>query len=184
MLGHTLDRHAWADAAGIVRALNPYWDTRGLGGEAAAWADRILDATAGPSQDTPAAETPAGSLWLYTTIEQATRQKDAGQPDQAGQTYRQALAYLQDQPGTDWTRGGISVIYHQLGITAGDRGRLDEADDWYRKSLTINEELGNRPGMATTYGQLGNAAAQDRAGFPSNRGDFLIADSCNFAGFF
>ena len=51
MLGHALDHHAWDDADGIVRALDAYWDTRGLGGEAAAWADRILDATAGPGQD-------------------------------------------------------------------------------------------------------------------------------------
>ena len=51
--------------------------------------------------------------------------------------------------------------YHQLGITAQDRGRLDEADDWYRKALTINEELGDRPGMASTYHQLG-MTAQDR----------------------
>ena len=76
MLGHALDRHAWADAEGIVRALDAYWGTRGLGGEADAWADRILDATAGPGQDTPAAETPAGSLWLYTTIHQANRQTE------------------------------------------------------------------------------------------------------------
>jgi CHAT domain len=54
MLGHALDRHAWDDASGIVRALDPYWDTRGLGEEAAAWADRILDATAGHGQTPPA----------------------------------------------------------------------------------------------------------------------------------
>ena len=47
MLGHALDRQAWDDADGIVRALDEYWDTRGLGGEADAWADRILEATAG-----------------------------------------------------------------------------------------------------------------------------------------
>ena len=46
-------------------------------------------------------------------------------------------------------------------MTAQDRGRLDEAEDWYRKSLTINEELGDRPGMASTYHQLG-ITAQDR----------------------
>ena len=146
---------------GIVRALDAYWDTRGLSQEAAAWADRILAAATDPGQDRPAAQTPAGSLWLYTTIRQATRQKDAGQPDQAAQTYRHALAYLQDQPETEWTRSSISVTYHQLGMTAQDRGRLDEADDWYRKSLTIKEELGNRPGMAITYHQLG-MTAQDR----------------------
>ena len=52
----------------------------------------------------------------------------------------------------------MAVIYHQLGITAQQRGRLDEADDWYRKSLTIKEELGNRPGMAVIYHQLGITA--------------------------
>ena len=35
------------------------------------------------------------------------------------------------------------------------RGRLDEAGDWYRQSLTIKEELGDRPGIALPYGQLG-----------------------------
>ena len=48
--------------------------------------------------------------------------------------------------------------YHQLGMTAQDRGRLDEADDWYRKSLAISEELGDRPRMAGTYHQLGMTA--------------------------
>jgi Tetratricopeptide repeat len=74
----------------------------------------------------------------------------AGQPDQAGQTYRRMLAYLRDQPETEWTRASIAVIYHQLGMTAQDCGRLDEAEDWYRRSLAINEELGNRPGLAVT----------------------------------
>ena len=41
-------------------------------------------------------------------------------------------------------------------MTAQDAGRLDEADDWYRKALTISEELGNRTYMAATYHQLGN----------------------------
>jgi len=157
MLGYALDRHAWGNASGIVRALDAYWDTRGLSQEAGAWADRVLAATVGPGR-TPAAAGDAGSLWLYTTIQQATRQQSAGQPDQAGQTYRQALAYLQGQLETDWTRNSISVIYHQLGMAAQDRGRLDEAEDWYRKSLTIDEELGDRPHIANTYHQLGITA--------------------------
>ena len=155
MLGYALDRQAWNDARGIVRALDAYWDTRGLGEEAAAWADRILDATADPGQAPPA---PARSLWLYTTIGQANRQQQAGQPDEAEQTYRHALAYLQDQPETEWTRASICTIYHQLGMTAQNRGRLDEAEDSYHKALTISEELGDRSAMAKTYGQLGTAA--------------------------
>jgi tetratricopeptide (TPR) repeat protein len=158
MLGHALDHHAWGDADGIVRALNPYWNTRGLSGEAAAWADRILDATAAPGQGPDAA---TESLWLFTLGQQAARQRKAGQPDQAAQTYRQILAWQLGQPQTEWTRGNVAVTYHQLGMTALDRGRLDEADDWYRKSLAIKEELSDRPAMASTYHQLGRTA-QDR----------------------
>jgi tetratricopeptide (TPR) repeat protein len=155
MLGHALDHHAWDDASGIVRALDEYWDTRGLGAEAAAWADRILAAIAGPGQaQTP----PARWLWLYTMGRQASRQQAAGQPDQAGQAYRQALAWLEKQPETEWRRKSIAVAYHQLGVTAQDRGRLDEAEDWYRKSLTLSEELSDRPTMARTYHQLGVTA--------------------------
>ena len=52
----------------------------------------------------------------------------------------------------------MAITYHQLGITTQDRGRMDEAEDWYRKSLTIKEELGDRPQMALTYAQLGQLA--------------------------
>jgi tetratricopeptide (TPR) repeat protein len=158
MLGHALDHHAWDDAENIVRALEAYWGARGLSGEAGAWLDRILAVTVGPGQRP--VET-AESLWLYVLARQAERQRGAGQPDKAAQTYRQILGWLLDQPGIYWTRSNTAVIYHQLGITAQDRGRLDEAEDWYRKALAIEEELGNRRVMASTYGQLGNAA-EDR----------------------
>jgi tetratricopeptide (TPR) repeat protein len=158
MLGRALDHRAWPEAEGIARALDPYLDNRGLSEEANAWADRILAAIAYSDQ---APAEPARSLWLYTTIIRATRQNDAGQPDQADETYRQALAFLQGQPETEWTKGNIAVICHQLGNTAKDRGRLDEAEDWYRKALAINEELGNRPNVAKNYHQLGYTA-EDR----------------------
>ena len=158
MLGQALDQHAWNDADLIVRPLDRYWKSRGLDEEAAAWADRILSTTARPGRDTPVTQTPAGSLWLYTVIEQANRQKDAGQPDKAAQAYRRALAYLQDHPETEQARQNIGILYHQLGMSAQDRGRLDEAEDWYRQSLAIKEELNYRPGLAATYHQLGMVA--------------------------
>jgi hypothetical protein len=52
----------------------------------------------------------------------------------------------------------MAASYHQLGITAQARGRLEEADDWYQRSLAIKEELGDRRGMALTYAQLGRIA--------------------------
>ena len=40
-------------------------------------------------------------------------------------------------------------------MVAQRRGDLAAAEAWYRKSLEIAEALGDRPGMAATYGQLG-----------------------------
>ena len=78
MLGHALDHHAWDDADKIVRALEAYGETRGLGAEATAWTDRIPTATAGPGQVPDAT---AESLWLYTLGQQAARQQVAGQAE-------------------------------------------------------------------------------------------------------
>jgi len=155
MLGYALDRHLWNHVGGIVEALNAYWDTRGLDGEAAAWTDRILDAATGPDQ---APLQTARSLWVYAILSQANRQVTAGQVGQAAQACHRALAYLQSQPATDWTGATIAGIHHHLGVIAGNRGRLDEPENWYRQSLALSAELGNRPGMAVTYHQLGRAA--------------------------
>ncbi|MCP2269285.1 tetratricopeptide repeat protein, partial [Actinokineospora diospyrosa] len=43
----------------------------------------------------------------------------------------------------------------QLGMIAQDRGRLEDAERWYQQSLTIKENLGDRPGMARSYAQFG-----------------------------
>ena len=40
-------------------------------------------------------------------------------------------------------------------MVAQDRGDLAAAEAWYQKSLAIKEALGDRPGMASSYGQLG-----------------------------
>ncbi|MCA1694694.1 MAG: tetratricopeptide repeat protein, partial [Actinobacteria bacterium] len=53
---------------------------------------------------------------------------------------------------------GLAITYHQLGMLALERGRLDDAEDWYRQSLTIHEEYVNRPNMAITYRHLGTIA--------------------------
>jgi hypothetical protein len=40
-------------------------------------------------------------------------------------------------------------------MVAQERGDLDDAQKWYEKSLALKEELGNRPGLAISYHQLG-----------------------------
>ncbi|MGH4020193.1 MAG: tetratricopeptide repeat protein, partial [Pseudonocardiaceae bacterium] len=48
-----------------------------------------------------------------------------------------------------------AALTHQLGIIAQERGDYPQAEQRYHASLTINEELGNRAGIATTTSQLG-----------------------------
>jgi hypothetical protein len=40
-------------------------------------------------------------------------------------------------------------------MIAERRGDYDKALEWYRRSLTLREELGDRAGMARSYGQIG-----------------------------
>ncbi len=49
-----------------------------------------------------------------------------------------------------------------------DRDDFDAAEEWYRKSLEIEERLGNERGTASTYHQLGTVAGK--------RGDFDAAE--------
>ena len=52
----------------------------------------------------------------------------------------------------------LAEAYLNLGLVAQDRGRLDEAEGWYMKSLAITEALRDEPHMALSYHQLGRVA--------------------------
>jgi tetratricopeptide (TPR) repeat protein len=158
LLGYALDHGLWDDAQHIAQPLDEYWQARGLYDEAGAWADRARLATEDPDGTPPQLDTAAGALWLFFTSSQAIRDLEGHRLDDAERTYQQILTALQAQPSSPKRQQHLGVIYHQLGIAAGKRGRLDDAEDWYRKSLAIEEELGNRPGMADSYHVLGSVA--------------------------
>ncbi|MGH3822348.1 MAG: tetratricopeptide repeat protein [Pseudonocardiaceae bacterium] len=161
MLGYALDRGLWVQAQSIAPPFNEYWDSRGLVEEAQGWVDRARLALEAADGTPPPLDDPAGALWLFLVGSQATRQLTAGQLDAAERTYLDIHTMLQRHPESDQQLGRLAVTYHQLGMVAQGRGRLDEAQQWYLKSLTIKEDLGDRPGMAVSYHQLG-MVAQDR----------------------
>jgi tetratricopeptide (TPR) repeat protein len=49
-----------------------------------------------------------------------------------------------------------SGIFNSLGFIYTTRGKLDQAEQMYRKALVINEKIGRQKGMAILYGNLGN----------------------------
>ncbi|OAR24178.1 hypothetical protein A8W25_17180 [Streptomyces sp. ERV7] len=158
MLGFALDQRMWTHAQTVAQPLDEYWHLRGLEEEAGSWALRMQLATEGPDGVPPGLDTPAGVLWAYATWEQANRELAAGQLDQAESTYHSHIQAMLASPESPTQSKRIAIGYHQLGMLAQQRGRLGEAEEWYRKSLTIKEELGERSGMAIGYHGLGMVA--------------------------
>ncbi len=74
-----------------------------------------------------------------------------GELNAARESYRHVL----DNATND---GWRAIAYGNLGIIAKTHGDLDEAEQLHRKSLEIDEKLGNLEGMASDYGNLGNVA--------------------------
>ncbi|OLT26834.1 hypothetical protein BJF83_20225 [Nocardiopsis sp. CNR-923] len=129
-----------------------------MGVEAQSWADRVRLAVEAGDGAPPGLGTPAGALWLFTIGAESDRHLGAHRLDAAQDTYASLLAALRAQPASDQQRKHLAVVYHQLGRIAEERGHLEEAESWYRKSLAIKERLNNQPGMARSYHQLGITA--------------------------
>ena len=161
LLGYALDHGLWAEALAIAVVLNAYWTGRGLDDEADAWADRARLVIEDPDGNPPQLNTPEGALWLHFVGRQAERQLERHHLDDSERTYQQILIMLQAQPASRHWRLLSAECFQYLGRVAQLRGRLDEAEDWHRKALVIKEELGDKPGTASTYYQLG-VVAQNR----------------------
>ncbi|WP_258429732.1 tetratricopeptide repeat protein, partial [Maridesulfovibrio hydrothermalis] len=67
-----------------------------------------------------------------------------GELDKAGEAYKRVLSIGESQTDTEI----IAVAYGNLGVIRQTQGDLAGAEDFYRKSLKINEELGRKEGMA------------------------------------
>ncbi|MGH3598771.1 MAG: tetratricopeptide repeat protein, partial [Pseudonocardiaceae bacterium] len=155
LLGYALDNQHWGEAQTIAQALNIYWDARGWYREASDWADqarRVLETGNGTP---PALDDPAGSLWLFLLMTQADHQRKTGQLDSAERTFLRIRDLLVTEPESASQRNHLAMTYSAFGAIANERGLFDDADRWYRKALTIQEELGKRTSAAGTYHNLG-----------------------------
>ena len=162
MLSYALEHQLWEDAWVIAEPLIGYWDTRGRYDEAAEWTGRILQMTQEPGGKSPALASPAASLWLFAADAQAVRQVRTGHHADSERTYRQILGMLQAQPASAEQQSRIAVVCHALGNIMLVQGRQQDAQEWYRKSLAIQQERGNRSGVARSYHQLAIVAMHQR----------------------
>ena len=157
VLGEALARELYDPAQYIMQSLNEYWNARGLVAEADSWVERIRLAIEDDQGAVPDFESEAGALWLFAVGSQANRLQRSGRLDEAEAVHRE-IAQILEQSTAPSARRHLAIAYHQLGIVAQHRGSYELAEDWYKKSLAIKEELGNRPHMASSYHQLGMVA--------------------------
>ena len=154
LLGYAPERKYWKQAKAITEVLSQYWNVSGLYSEADAWVNRALAAVE-DGNDTRTLDNAASALWLFLTGEKSGRQAITGHFDDADRTEHEILAMLRSQPASPTRQGQLAVAYQRLGANAHDRGRLEEASDWCTRALAINEDLGNRPGVAWSCQRLG-----------------------------
>uniref|UniRef100_A0AAU3I7H4 Tetratricopeptide repeat protein n=1 Tax=Streptomyces sp. NBC_01393 TaxID=2903851 RepID=A0AAU3I7H4_9ACTN len=115
-------------------------------------------------------------------IEARHHHHQAGDLDQADTVTQSVCMQLHTWGAWDWEQHLIEetltwfparsrpagAYTHQLGMIAQERGDYQQAEERYRASLTIVEELGDRAGIAISYHQLGMIAQE--------RGDYQQAE--------
>ncbi|HUN34345.1 MAG TPA: tetratricopeptide repeat protein [Trebonia sp.] len=158
LLGYALDHELWSEAQSLIEPLVDYWDAQGHAVEADTWTERVRLATESPDGLAPRPDTPRGGLWMFVTSAQAVREQYRHHLDEAERGYQSIITALESLDPSSWQRHHLAIDYHQLGNVAQSRGRLGEAEEWYRRSLALKEEGGDRLGLANTYAQLGTVA--------------------------
>ena len=168
LLTLALAKRHHAEAQALLEPLNEFWEARGLREEAKGWMKRCRQALENAMGIPPDLNSEAGALWLFVVSSEATRALSAGEPEAAYRSYDMLRQRIEDSPGPNQEQW-LAVASHQLGIAAQSVGDLAAAENWYRKSLQIEEAVGNRHSMASSYHQLGMLAQR--------RGDLAAAEN-------
>ena len=101
-----------------------------------------------------AQKTGAEDLWMYlqgTEINDCVERREMDRVEAISHT---VLAYL-DTVSDGEVQTQRASTYHYLGLAAHYRAAYEEAEEWYRKALEINEPLGYEAECADNYYQMG-----------------------------
>ena len=160
LVGLALELRRYAEAQALLQPLNGLWNARGLAQEARGWVERCRQALENADGTPPELGSAGGDLWLFMLGAEANRSLQAGALEVAEHWYQLIRQRLEASSISSRDRL-LATSYHQLGMVAQERGQLEQAEQWYLKSLAIKQALDDQPGMATSYHQLG-IVAQDR----------------------
>ena len=161
-LALALESRQWESAQILVQPLAQVYRMQKRYPELRRMRRQILQVVApgqGGAQDAQAQG--AIELWLYLLGTEASESTDLGDLAGSEEINRQLLEYLESQDqGEQDPR--TAAVYHQFGVITLQRWQLDQAEEWFQKSLAIIERGEDRDSVADDYHSLGRICLHQR----------------------
>lgn len=151
-LGLSLEARQWDNAQLLTQPLAQVYRMQKRYPELRRLRRQLLDVAGSTAEE--AESSGATGLWLYLLGTEASECIETNELDRADNLNRQLLAYFTSRSDAD-TDPRAAAVYHQMGEVALKRWRLDEAEDWYTKSLAIIENDEDRAPVADDYYGMG-----------------------------
>ena len=151
-LGLALESHEWDNAQLLTQPLAQVYRMQKRYPELRRLRRQLLDVAGATAEEAQA--NGAANLWLYLLGTEASECIETNELARADALNRQLLDYFESQPNAE-SDPQAAAVYHQMGEVALKRWRLDEAEEWFTKSLAIIEEGEDRAPVADDCYGLG-----------------------------
>ena len=136
-LGLALEAQQWDNAQLLIQPLAQVFRMQKRFPELRRLRSQLMEVIGEAASD--AEEKGATELWLYLLGTDANESVDLGELERAESLNLQLQEHLEAQEGSD-SDPRAAAVYYQFGQIALKRWRLDEADEWFTKSLAIIEQ--------------------------------------------
>ncbi len=151
-LGLSLESRQWDNAQLLVQPLAQVYRMQKRYPELRRLRRQLLDAAGATADD--AAANGASDLWLYLLGTEASECIETNELDRADSLNRELLEFFESRADSD-SDPQAAAVFHQIGEVALKRWRLDEAEEWYTRSLAVIEEGEDRAPVADDYYGMG-----------------------------
>ena len=151
-LGLALESRQWDNAQLLTQPLAQVYRMQKRYPELRRLRRQLLEVTGATAAEAEA--NGATELWMYLLGTEASECLETNELDRSDSLNRQLLDYFASQPDAD-TDPRAAAVYHQMGEVAQRRWRLDEAEEWYTRSLAIIESGEDRAPVADDYYGMG-----------------------------
>ena len=151
-LGLSLEARQWDNAQLLTQPLAQVYRMQKRYPELRRLRRQLLEVTGATAAE--AESNGATELWLYLLGTEASECIETNELRRADELNRHLLDYFSAQPDAE-SNPQAAAVYHQMGEVALKRWQLDEAEEWYSKSLAIIEGGEDRATIADDYYGMG-----------------------------